>query len=111
MPKEFYDDNVNSTDYREEVLIKHFEANLDNISIDNIVLNMDNIDLNSLLVQIFGISDITVNDTLGDVMKSMHEQMIELSSQIDFNYLQSSNKVKILSSNLQKNSLIKYICK
>lgn len=111
MPKEFYGDDINSVDYREEMLVRLFENNINDIAVDNIQLNMEDINLSSILSEIFNLNNINVKTSMGQIMKGIQDKMIEYSDSINLDSLKLSNTVKLLRHNIDKNKLMKYICK
>ena len=111
MSKEFYGDDINSVDYREEMLVYLFENNINGITVNNIQLNMEDINLSSILSKIFDLDNIKVNTSMGQIMKGMQDKMIEYSDSINLDSLKLSNTVKLLRHNIDKKKLMKYICK
>lgn len=111
MPEAFYGDDINSVDYREEMLVHLFENNIKDIAVDGIQLNMEDINLSSILSKIFDLNNINPNTSMGQIMKGMQDKMIEYSDSINLDSLKLSNTVKLLRHNIDKKKLMKYICK
>lgn len=112
MSESIYGTNYNSSDYREEVLIKVFENELSGYSVDNVSLDTSGINIQELLNAVFRNNQNHVNPyaSLAEIMKDVKENMVRQAPMVSFeNALKSGNTKKIMNY-FAEIGLFKYKC-